>query len=78
MVYPFKIDNRNASREYVMGTINDTIFKPEGRSAMGKTAPPKRELNEPKIKPKGSPCLNIIVPAAEQIPKLIKITIERV
>ena len=61
-----------------MGIINDKIFKLAGNRAIGKTAPPNKELNEPKISPKGSPCLNIIVPAAEKMPKLIKTIIDKI
>ena len=76
MEYPLRIDKRKASREYVIGIINETTFNPAGNKAIGKTAPPSSELNEPKISPNGSPCLKIIVPAAEKMPKLINTIME--
>lgn len=45
--YPLKMDNLNASREYVMGIIYENTFNPKGSSVIGNTAPPSNELNVP-------------------------------
>jgi len=70
IVYPPKIESRKASNEYVIGTKKEKNFIPAGSNAIGKTAPPNNEPRAPNIRPKGSPCLKIIVPTAEKIPNL--------
>ena len=76
--YPCKIDSLNASNEYVIGTKNEKNCIHAGNTATGKTAPPNSELKPPKIKLNGSPCLNNTVPAAENIPKLIKTITDKI